>query len=67
MTHTTDVRKQFEADGDGEPTGLFRYRWECSCGECGPWAEGSRKSGAHRRAAEDVRIDGLLHIAKVTR
>ena len=57
--HAVDLQTQLQADAQGEPTGVFRYRWRCSCGDVGPWQQQRRAAIAARRA----RSGGVRHVA----
>jgi hypothetical protein len=41
--------------------GQFRYRWECSCGDRGPWKTARNKG--HAKAARSARNGGARHVA----
>jgi hypothetical protein len=40
---------------------LFRYRWECSCGDRGPWKDSGTKG--HAKAVRSARNGGQRHVA----
>lgn len=64
-THKVDVQTQAD-DEAGNPVGVYRYRWRCSCGRIGPWKSGASGSGggpAPRRA----RNGGARHVAAMER
>lgn len=66
--HTFDTQTQIQADASGEPTGVFRYRWRCSCGRVGPWKSGgAKRSGLHAAAAKAARVGGERHVAAMER
>lgn len=54
--HKIEIRTQIGSHASGEPTGLFRYRWRCSCGAGAVrWQHGT--AGARRS-----RIAGDRHV-----
>lgn len=60
--HVASLQTQIQMDVDGEPTGVFRYRWRCSCGDAGKkWYSGGGK------AAESARDGGARHVAAMER
>lgn len=66
-THAVDVQTNVQSDAQGGPTGVFRYRWRCSCGRCGRWHAGSHDVGAHADAARRARNGGARHVAAMER
>ena len=69
VAHKIDIQTQGAADpATGEPVGIFRYRWQCSCGaRHGPWHQGSTDSGSHAKAARRARNGGARHVAAMER
>lgn len=65
--HKTEIQTQASADDRGEPTGVFRYRWRCSCGRVGPWRVGGEVSGQHAKASRSARTGGERHVAAMER
>lgn len=66
--HKFEIKTQIHADPKtGEPTGVFRYRWSCSCGKVGPWKHGSKRSGQHAKAAHSASVGGERHVAAMER
>lgn len=62
--HVVDLQTQLMVDAEtGEPTGVFRYRWHCTCGDTGRWQEKPRPTVAARRA----RGGGVRHVAMAER
>ena len=65
--HTTNLQTQIETV-DGEPTGVFRYRWRCSCGRVSKrWHTTTADSGSGGRAARLARYGGARHVAAMER
>lgn len=68
IAHKTEIKTQIQADAaTGEPNGVFRYRWFCTCGRVGPWKNGDKASGQHATAARRARDGGLRHVAAMER
>lgn len=68
MAHLVEIQTQAQQDDAGNPTGMFRYRWRCSCGAPpGPWCEGSDDSGHHAESARRARNGGRRHVAAMDR
>lgn len=65
--HKVDVQTQAQTDDDGNPTGMFRYRWRCACHRVGPWRTGADDSGHHAKAARSARSGGARHVAAMER
>lgn len=67
--HRFDTETQLQADAaTGDPTGVFRYRWKCTCGRVGPWKSGgAKRSGQHAKAARSARVGGERHVAAMER
>lgn len=65
--HAVDVQTQAQTDEAGNPTGMFRYRWRCSCDRVGPWRTGTDDSGHHAAAAQSARNGGARHVAAMER
>jgi hypothetical protein len=65
--HIWDVQTQIQADAAGKPTGVFRYRWRCSCGDEGTWHNGGKRSGQHAKAARSARTGGERHVSAMER
>lgn len=66
--HVFEIQTQIGNDADGNPTGVFRYRWRCSAGcKPGPWQEGTSQSGTHATAARRARTGGECHVAAMER
>lgn len=60
IAHVVDTQTQLESHADtGEPTGRFRYRWRCACGDTGRWQRNPSSAAAARRA----RDGGARHTA----
>lgn len=69
VLHKADVQTEVQLDAKtGEPTGVFSYRWRCSC-NCrpGPWQEGDQHGGSHANAARRARNGGQRHVAAMER
>jgi hypothetical protein len=67
QTHVVDLQTQVMG-ADGKPTGVFRYRWRCSCGGHGKrWHTGTTESGTHASAARKARTGGARHVAAMER
>lgn len=63
-SHVVDTQTQIEMGPDGQPTGKFRYRWCCSCGDAGKrW----HQAGGAARAARRARNGGVRHVAAMER
>lgn len=65
--HVVDLRTAIALDAAGVPTGGFRYRWRCSCGEQGRWHATDKQSGSGDRAARRARNGGARHVAAMER
>lgn len=65
--HVVDLQTQAQRDDAGNPTGMFRYRWRCSCGARGQWQTGSDDSGHHAESARRARNGGQRHVAAMER
>lgn len=68
MAHVVDVQTQIQTDLDGNPTGIHRYRWRCSCGVASRrWQSGTAESGSHASAARRARNGGARHARSMER
>lgn len=68
MAHVVEIQTQIQQGPDGEPTGVFRYRWRCSAGcKPGPWCAASPVSGAHAKASRRARNGGMAHVRAMER
>lgn len=66
--HKFELKTQIHsAPKTGEPTGVLRYCWSCSCGSVGPWKQGGRRRGQHAKAARSARVGGQRHVAAMER
>lgn len=61
--HVISIQTQLKCDGAGEPTGYFRYRWNCTCSKTGAWYGGGKRSGGNRREAVAASRSGAQHVS----